>query len=1793
MRKVSSIKYGLLTTAGFWTILLLTGVIVVSAQNLRNTDYSPDKTLKSNARVNPSTLAMELSIPLGGYKGRAGNASPLTFDYTSKVWQMRSAVSRPLPSGRTLTEIGALYSKRMAAGWTSSLGVARIDFHYDVYRGDDLQEGMYEGQIADSFLITSGNLNLYTIKRVQINMPDGSSHEFRGGDLPVICRNTNGVGCLEPDFTGIYLSVDASRMRLEIETDSAILYMPDGSRMLFGERRQQSGSTDKESLATTYIDVSGNKTTYDATNKRWIDTLGRSLKNPLPGNAAFSQEQTVQDQTVSLPGFDGNPLMVKLSWRYLKDPNGGESGLTDTIQDLGYISDKFCTTSSSSSISGRHLFKQGNDSYTRVCNYGASYPGPVFNPVVLTKITLANGQSYQFKYNVWGEIEKIIYPTGAYERFVYAPIPAVQESKEEYDQANRGVKDRYLSPSGSESDEIPWHYEAERGMPSTPAPYKVTSLNPNGSYTEQIIYDEPSNDSSVFGNPKPYGFDGSATGRSKEDRVYSSNNRLLQRHLTAYLLTAVPSGINPQYSGITAVRDLRPVKEITLTFEPDNLYALAQMTETVYDTSGNSETAYFSSLNVKQTKIYNYIAVSAATAASADIETLSASFSAADLATVTETDYLYDSNYKTRNIVGLATETRVKDASGNVKAKTQIGYDESIYAALSTGTMPTAAANSWVDLSSPNELGAVLAGKRGLATSVRNFYDIAGGSYIETHAFYDQFGNVRKSRDGKGNDTETKYDDDYAFAYPTSVSTPIPDISGTYGSNTAFTTGTIYDFTTGLPLVVTDANGQETLMSYRDPVTNNLDPLLRLRKITAPNGQQTITDYGIPGSSGQLSASQRFVYLKTQIDENNWKAAYNWFDGLGRTVKTQSIDSDGDIFSETEYDTTGRVKRSTNPYRTGETKFWTENFYDDLSRVIKVRTADNAEVLTAYLLATSGNQIGTVTTVTDQAGKLRRSITNALGQLIRVDEPFETKDGNGNVINVALGTIDTPAQPTYYKYNPLGKMIEVLQGVQKRHFLYDSLGRLLRIRQPEQEVNSALNLSGDETTNSQWTAGFSYDANGNILTATDAKNLTITNAYDALNRLKTKSYSDNVTPVITFTYDETTVPYSKGKLTKVSSITSETRYTAYDIMGRMLSSGQATDGQNYQSSYKYNLAGMLTEQTYPSGRIVKEFLTDDGKLSAISSKVWNGQFKLYASNFNYTAAGVIKHLQIGNGLWESAKLNSRQQVTELNLGTSPTDGSRWQLKYDYGEIDANGAVDATKNSGNIARQTISFAGLAQSFVQTYKYDSLDRIAEAKETSGGNQTWKQTLDYDRYGNRTGFSQNILGQQLQNNNLTLPQVDVNTNRFQTGQGYNYDAGGNLTQDASGMQFTFDGENKQTEVRDSQNNVVGRYYYDGSGKRVKKVTASEIVIFVYDGMGKLAAEYSTAAPVSNPTTNYTATDPLGSPRVITNKQGEIVSRRDFMPFGEQLAPDAMYRTANLKYNNGDNIRQKFTGYQRDEETGLDFAEARYYNDKHGRFTAIDPLLASGKSTNPQTFNRYVYTMNRPLILTDSTGLQSGKKVDLSPDPSIEVPVNVKDEAARTTIPGVRQTYLSGQLNSEETVQIVLPNSLVQLRTDLANFVYTQQAAATSQAIANKKTDDVSPNQGTVSSGKSETQESESTKTNKVEGDISSSPKLGVSTENSEKNKNGNITTNGKQYTGPATSPIGTLNNLENQTNKAISNYLNANADQNGLLKVNIIDSSGNTSTKQISRGEIGQNLVNFVTRVRDYAYRDYGGQ
>src|SRR5262249_31714790 len=158
------------------------------------------------------------------------------------------------------------------------------------------------------------------------------------------------------------------------------------------------------------------------------------------------------------------------------------------------------------------------------------------------------------------------------------------------------------------------------------------------------------------------GFGDAKTGRPYEERTYSSSNQLLLRKLTGYETTGAQSG---GYS--EATRDLRPNKEVSIIFEPGNSYALATMTETTYDS--NSDPQYFASLNPVQIKNYDYVVVSASTATSATITTAAGWFSSASPAKVTEMDYLYDSNYKARNLVGLVTETRIKTSGGTVKAK--------------------------------------------------------------------------------------------------------------------------------------------------------------------------------------------------------------------------------------------------------------------------------------------------------------------------------------------------------------------------------------------------------------------------------------------------------------------------------------------------------------------------------------------------------------------------------------------------------------------------------------------------------------------------------------------------------------------------------------------------------------------------------------------------------------------------------------------------------------------------------------------------------------------------------------------------------------------------------------------------------------------------------------------------------------------------------------------------------------------------------------------------------------------
>lgn len=158
----------------------------------------------------------------------------------------------------------------------------------------------------------------------------------------------------------------------------------------------------------------------------------------------------------------------------------------------------------------------------------------------------------------------------------------------------------------------------------------------------------------------------------------------------------------------------------------------------------------------------------------------------------------------------------------------------------------------------------------------------------------------------------------------------------------------------------------------------------------------------------------------------------------------------------------------------------------------------------------------------------------------------------------------------------------------------------------------------------------------------------------------------------------------------------------FDHFGRLTRSKQITDGveygggtdQNLWMTYAYNLSGALVSERYPSGRVVNNAYESDGDLARIYGKAApTSTERTYATAFSYTPDGRISRLRLGNGLWEAAKFNSRAQVTELSVGRGVASGDVWKLGYEYGEFNQYGDLDTSRNTGNVARQTLSFGGL--------------------------------------------------------------------------------------------------------------------------------------------------------------------------------------------------------------------------------------------------------------------------------------------------------------------------------------------------------------------------------------------------------------------------------------------------------------------------------------------------------------------
>ncbi|MGJ5813326.1 RHS repeat-associated core domain-containing protein [Paludibaculum fermentans] len=224
-----------------------------------------------------------------------------------------------------------------------------------------------------------------------------------------------------------------------------------------------------------------------------------------------------------------------------------------------------------------------------------------------------------------------------------------------------------------------------------------------------------------------------------------------------------------------------------------------------------------------------------------------------------------------------------------------------------------------------------------------------------------------------------------------------------------------------------------------------------------------------------------------------------------------------------------------------------------------------------------------------------------------------------------------------------------------------------------------------------------------------------------------------------------------------------------------------------------------------------------------------------------------------------------------------------------------------------------------------------------------------------------------------------------------------------------------------------------------------------YVYDATGRLAAEYGSVA--TTPGVSYLATDHLGSTRHVLN--GGVAKRYDYWPFGEEMLAGTGGRQATEYNSSVPTVGQpdqatgmKFTGKEPDSETGLDYFGARYFSGAQGRFTTPDPLMASARASNSQTWNRYAYALNNPLRYVDPDGMDVPQSCADDEKCKIKVKVNIIYDTRANKGKGLTPAQKEKAQKEQKRIEATLRKANVQVeRTETPGAVTASGAISGSQ--------------------------------------------------------------------------------------------------------------------------------------------------
>lgn len=591
---------------------------------------------------------------------------------------------------------------------------------------------------------------------------------------------------------------------------------------------------------------------------------------------------------------------------------------------------------------------------------------------------------------------------------------------------------------------------------------------------------------------------------------------------------------------------------------------------------------------------------------------------------------------------------------------------------------------------------------------------------------------------------------------------------------------------------------------------------------------------------------------------------------------------------------------------------------------------------------------------TDEDNKVRRYQLDAFGQTNKIEEV----DG-GSTYN------------TFLYYDLAGNLTQIKNHNNEQiYYGYDDVGNVVAMADPHL---------------GQWT--YERDKAGRIRRQTDGNRQADGNGqrveftYGAsLSRLSEKRVYNRLGQLVsttTYTYDSGDAGHTvyKGLLFQVSTVASGTpdrgswEKNGYDTRGRLQKTTQHLNinNQNYVTTYDYSEADKIKTIGYPNnGPTINYAYHAGGSLN----RVYRTGYDYYtATAANFDEFGHVLNFTYGNG-----KTTSRSYYTySKRLQTISVPGIlsktyRYSPADDVTFISSTGIGDTTITYDNLHRVLTYSPGLSGS----YAYDTVGNITTSYDYDSGTA---HTYTYGTVARKqavktvtaSGYNKKYLYDKC--GNMIVRKGDTTGS-----QALDYDAENRLTRlSQSGatpmiVEFGYaaDGTRLWKRKNQDQNKLqlwIGNIYeqkeQDGTRKTLFHVFAGGQRICTFEPGSKLAGGTDESL-----VSYYYHQDHLNSSSALSSWQGgtQPLEVNVFYPFGrtQTATPQAAFKVSN-----------QFTGQVKDEETGLYYYGARYYDPELGRFIQADTIIPD--LSNPQSYNRYAYVLNNPLKYNDPDGHQA----------------------------------------------------------------------------------------------------------------------------------------------------------------------------------------------------------------------------